>query len=351
MNIEDIARESGVSIATVSRVLNGKSVRPDSRIRVESAIEKLNFVPNAFARGLMSKRSMTIGTLITSMTNSYYMEITEVIESRFQEKGMMLFLCSTDGDISREKASLQNLVSRQVDGIIVIDPSMENYENDLFRSIARQIPLVLIHSWDEFREFDSVFIDQRRGMLQAMNYLWDLGHRRIGFVRSSSQSHSYSLKENCWREFLSSRDASPGDDLLIKLPEGNTEQAISHARDACLSVLRRPADRRPTAIFACNDLMALGVFAAAHDLGIVVPDELSIIGHDNTVLALNSYPPMSTIDLKMRNLGNAAADLLLYAMENPGRTGDEARLLSVDPELVIRDSTAKPVAFGSAARE
>lgn len=342
MNIEDIARESGVSIATVSRVLNGKSVRSDSRIRVEAAIKKLNFVPNAFARGLMSKRSMTIGTLITSMTNSYYMEITEVIENRFQEKDMMLFLCSTDGDYAHEKASLQNLVSRQVDGIIVIDPSMENYENDLFHSIARQIPLVLIHSWNEFSGLNSVFIDQHRGMLQAMNYLYDLGHRRIGFVRSASSSHSYSIKENCWREFLAERGEAPGDDLLIKLPEGNTEQAISHARDACASVLRRPADKRPTAIFACNDLMALGVFAAAHDLGIAVPEGLSIIGHDNTVLALNSYPPMSTIDLKMRNLGNAAADLLLYAMENPSRDAGEARSLSVDPELVIRNSTARP---------
>lgn len=341
MTIQDIAREAGVSIATVSRVLNDRPVRTDSRIRVEDAVRKLNYIPNAFARGLMSKRSMAIGTLITSMTNSYYMEITEVIEKRFREQGVMLFLCSTDGDHEHEKDCLRDLVSRQVDGIIVIDPSIENYSNGLFRSVDKKLPLVLIHSWSELVGFNSVFIDQYHGMLQVMNYLYDLGHTRISFLRGASSSQSYSIKENCWREFLERKGCPPSGDLLINIPEGNTEEAIPLARAACVSILDVPPARKPSAIFACNDLMALGVFSAAHDLGIKVPEELSIIGHDNTVLGLNSYPPMSTVDLKMRNLGNAASDLLQHAMNPQTSPDSESRRILIQPELIVRNSTGK----------
>ncbi len=336
MTIQDIALEAGVSTATVSRVLNNKTVRADSRSRVEAAIQKLHFVPNAIARSLMGKRSRAIGVLITSMTNSFYMEITEVIEKRFRELGSMLFLCSTEGDLNTEKEYLQDLVARQVDGIIVIDPSIENYENRIFQDIAARLPLVLIHSWNEFSGINSVFIDQTHGMQQVMQYLWENGHRRIAFIRGSSKSHSYDIKENCWKEFLGDRNIEIRADWLVSLEEGNTEEAIPFARAACLTLLDQSSESRPTAIFACNDLMSLGVFAAAHDLGIAVPEDLSIIGHDNTVLAFNSYPPMTTVDLKMRSLGNASADLLLHAMDPKDPV---PRRIMIDPELIVRRSS------------
>lgn len=336
MTIQDIAREAGVSTATVSRVLNSKTVRPDSRARVDAAIQKLHFVPNAIARSLMGKRSRAIGVLITSMTNTYYMEITEVIERRFREQGSMLFLCSTEGDFHTEKEYLLDLVARQVDGIIVIDPSMENYENGIFHDIAARLPLVLIHSWTEFSALNSVFIDQTHGMQQVMQYLWENGHRRIAFIRGSSRSHSYDIKENCWKEFLAARNVDIGDDWLVSLAEGNTEEAIPFAKEACLKLLDRNPEERPTAIFSCNDLMSLGVFAAAHDRGLAVPEDLSIIGHDNTVLAFNSYPPMTTVDLKMRSLGNASVDLLLHAMDPRDPV---PRRVMIDPELIVRRSS------------
>ncbi len=342
MTIQDIAREAGVSTATVSRVLNNKTVRADSQTRVDTAIKKLHYVPDAIARSLMGKRSKAIGVLITSMTNSYYMEITEVIEKRFREQGSRLFICSTDGNSRAEDEYLQDLVSRRVDGIIVIDPSMENYENRVFQKIAARLPLVLLHSWTEFSGINSVFIDQTHGMMQVMQYLWESGHRRIAFVRGSSASHSYDIKENCWKDFLSARDVKIDLEWLVSLQEGNTEEAIPFAREACLGLLDYDPELRPTAIFACNDLMALGVFAAAHDLGIAVPENLSIIGHDNTVLAFNSYPPMTTVDLKMRSLGNAAADLLLHAMDPKD---PEPRRVMIDPELIVRNSTG-PVRNG-----
>jgi LacI family transcriptional regulator len=152
LTIKDVAKEAGVSIATVSRVLNNHSVRKDSLLRVQDAIEKLHFVPNALAQGLMQKRTKAIGTLVTSMTNAYYMEITEVIEKRLWEKESMLLLCSTDGDHIQERKYLENLVSRQVDGIIIFDPSEENYKNGVFKSIAQTVPLVFLHSYSFFQD-------------------------------------------------------------------------------------------------------------------------------------------------------------------------------------------------------
>jgi LacI family transcriptional regulator len=335
VTIQDIAAEAGVSTATVSRVLNNKAVRIDSLEKVEAAIKKLNFIPNAFARGLMSKRSKAIGTLITSMTNSYYMEITEVIEKRIKDDGSMLLLCSTDGTYKSEKAYLQDLVSRQVDGIIIIDPSIENYTNGFFRSIAERVPLILVHSWTQFSGFNSVYIDQLFGMNQVMNYLWNLGHRRIAFIRGASKSHSYDLKEHLWEEFLVSRGTKNSRDFFVSIPEGNTEEAVQLAHDACIPLLSLPESKRPSAIFACNDLMALGVFSAAHEIGIKIPEEISIVGHDNTLLAFNSYPPMTTVNMKMRSLGNAAVDLLTHAL-NP--EDPEPRKILISPELVIRNS-------------
>lgn len=335
MTIEDIAREAGVSIATVSRVLNNQSVRPESRARVEAAVEKLNYVPNAFARGLMSKRSKAIGTLITSMSNAYYMEITDVIERRFRDQGSMLFLCSTDGDHRQEKDYLQDLVSRQVDGIIVIDPSMENYANGVFRGIARRLPLVLVHSWTEFSGLNAVTIDQQLGMLRVMERLWAEGHRDIAFLRGR-HGHSYDIKEQAWRDFLLRRGHPAEACRLVVIERGNGEEAIPLARDACRALLDAPPPKRPSAIFACNDLMALGVLAAAHGAGLDVPGELSIIGHDNTALTLTCRPPLSTVDLKMRSLGNAAVDLLLHAMDPKD---PEPRRIMIEPELVLRGSS------------
>ncbi|MDA3811711.1 MAG: LacI family DNA-binding transcriptional regulator [Spirochaetaceae bacterium] len=337
MTIQDVADEAGVSIATVSRVLNNHSVRKDSLEKVERAIEKLNFIPNALAQGLMHKMSKTMGTLITSMTNAYYMEITEVIEKRLWEKESMLFLCSTDGDRKQEKKYLESLAARQVDGIIMIDPTIENFNNGLYGRIARRLPLVLIHSFPEISGLNSVTIDQNLGMEKVMKYLFDKNHRNIGFLRGF-HGHSFDIKETCWRSFLENRGFPPAPDQLIVISAGNTDNAIIQAKEACIKVLSQPSKHRPSSIFACNDLMALGAIAAAHSLGLDIPGELSVIGHDNTNLTLSSMPQMSTVDLKLSSIGNAAVDLLFHAM-NPDDT--EPRRIILEPELVIRGSSGE----------
>lgn len=334
MTITDIAREAGVSTATVSRVINRLSVSEEKRARVEEAVKKLNYTPNAMARGLMSKSSRAIGVLTTSMSNQYYMEITEAIERRFRDMGFMQFLCCTEGDQAQERRYLNDLIARQVDGVIVIDPANENVASGFLKQTAVRIPLVLIHSIPSLADIDSVVIDQPLGMARVMEHLIHLGHRDIAFVRGRI-GFSYDIKEKAWREALNQLGAPPAEDRLVVVEDGNTEAAIGLVReDLARRFQNGPV---PTALFACNDLMAMGALEAATRAGLRVPEDLSIVGHDNTILAFHGR--LTSVDLKMRSLGLAAADLLNHTIE--GRDAEPRRVMLV-PDLVLRESTAAP---------
>ncbi|MEI8096367.1 MAG: LacI family DNA-binding transcriptional regulator [Spirochaetales bacterium] len=334
MTINDIAREAQVSTATVSRVMNNKAVSTDRKARVEAAIAKLNYVPNRMARALMSKSSHAIGVLTTSMSNQYYMEITEVIERRFRDKSYMQFLCCTDGDQERERTYIADLVSRQVDGIIIIDPALENIDSGYLKAMAGQVPLVLVHPLAGVTDIDSVVIDQQLGMARVMDYLAGLGHIDIGFV-GGVVGYSYSLKEDAWRRAHVEAGRDPAKQLLVHIEDANTENAVSQTRLALARLLN--SGTVPTALFACNDLMAIGILEAAAEVGLRVPDDLTVIGHDNTFLA--AHNKLTSVDLKMKSMGLAAADLLMHVME--GRDSEPRRIL-LTPDLVRRETSARP---------
>lgn len=334
MTITDIAREAGVSTATVSRVMNHQSVSTDKRERVEAAIKKLDYTPNPLARGLMNKSSRVIGVLTTSMSNQYYMEITEAVERRFRTKGFMQFLCCTEGDQGEERRYLNDLIARQVDGIIVIDPANENVESGFLKATAGRIPLVLIHSIPTLTDIASVIIDQPLGMVRVMDHLLALGHRDVAFLRGRL-GFSYDIKERAWREALGRVGVVPPDDRLLVVEDGNTEAAVELVRQTLTERFRTSPP--PTALFACNDLMAMGALEAAAQAGLRVPEDLSIVGHDNTILAVHGR--LTSVDLKMRSLGLAAADLLNHLIEGGD---DEPRRVLFTPDLVLRQTTAAP---------
>jgi LacI family transcriptional regulator len=332
MTIADIARAAGVSTATVSRVINRGPVSDETRVRVEEAIARLDYTPNALARGLMNKSSRAIGVLTTSMSNQYYMEIAETVERRFREWGFMLFLGCTEGDQAAERRYLTDLVARQVDGVIVLDPANENFESGFLKQVSRRLPLVLVHSIPTLDDIDSVVIDQTVGMARVMDHLLGLGHREVAFLRGR-HGFSYDLKESAWRQALAGAGLGAGAPLVVE--DGNTEAAIALTRDAL--VRQFEAGSAFTALFACNDLMAMGALEAAKQVGLRVPQDLSVVGHDNTLLAVHSG--LTSVDLQMRAVGTAAAELLNRAVNHSVVTSH--RVL-VTPELVVRESTARP---------
>lgn len=338
VTIHDIAREAGVSIASVSRVLNDVPVRDETLLKVRAAIKKLDYIPNYFARGLTGANSKTIAVLVTAMSNPYYMEVTEAIERRLREKDFTLLFCSTDLDAALERRYLLELMSRRVEGCIVVDPAVENLRSGFFRRIAAHLPLVMVQPDLDLRDIDSVIVDQRQGMWQVMDHLKTLGHNKIAFVRGLV-GHSYDIKEGVWREALGGVDDKTRERLLVKIPDGNSADAIAETESA-IGVLLGGSER-PTAIFACNDLMARGALKAAVKAGVSVPRELSVCGHDDSILATSGSVGLTSVDLKMKSQGRSAVDLLFHVME--GEALDPKRVL-IDPELIIRDSTGPVLA-------
>jgi len=336
MTIVEIAKEAGVSIATVSRVLNNGSVSAAKRAKVEAVIEKHKFTPNLLARGLINKQSETIGLITRSISNHFHMDFIQVVERRCDEMGQLLFVCICEGEklVENERRFLGDLMARQVNGIILHDPFPDNYKSGFLSYISKRIPLVIVHSFGSCADINSVEVDQVLGMRKVMKHLIDLGHRDILFLRGPQGSafDTYDSKEAVWRETLNSIGAPPPPESRIVIPNGNTEDGILESEELLDS--RFKGGSIPTAIFACNDIMATGALNAARNNHIGIPDQLSLIGHDNTILSASGR--FTSVDLKTQSVGHASIDLLSYAM---GGVDKEPRRLIITPELLLRAST------------
>lgn len=334
MTIVEIAREAGVSVATVSRVLNNGPVSADKRAKVEAVIKKHRFAPSVQARGMVSRQSESIGLITHGINNHFNLDFIEVVERRYSEMDFLLFVCICQREKQRENEEryLYSLVSRQVNGIILHDATPENYQSGLIEYIARQVPLVVVHSLPSSEGVNSVSVDQEIGMRRVMTHLLELGHRDILFLRGDI-GYSFDTKEAVWRECLVSAGLAPADDNILIVPEGNTEFGIVQTEASVRDLLgNRP--RIPTAIFACNDIMATGALNALRSMGLRVPEDVSLMGHDNTILAASGR--FSSVDLKTRSVAHAAIDLLAHAMNGVDK---EPRRVIISPEIIFRNST------------
>ncbi len=336
-----------MSTATVSRVLNNADlVKPETREKVLAVVGRHEYVPNSLARGLMTKQSKTIGVLIISISNSYYMEITETIQRRLREAGFMMLLAATDDSADLERRYIREFASRRADGIIVIDASNENFSDGFFARESAKRPFVLVHSNPAISAsaIGQVFVDQRLGMRRVMEYLEGLGHRDVAFLRGE-KGFSFDIKEAAWAEWRAERARGARPDLVLRVADGNSEDAIPLA-DAAVSAAIREG-RLPSAIFACNDLMARGAVNAATRAGLRIPEDLSVVGHDNTILAVSGRVQLTSVDLKMRDIGAESARLLLAALAGSPAGRRSAR---IEPELAVRDSAGPAAGTGTSVR-
>ncbi len=334
MRLQEIAAEAGVSVATVSRMLNKRRVGEDSRKKIERVLGRLD-AGAPVTRGPNGRQSKAIGVLNPAISSSYFMEIDEAIERRLSEENFMMFLCSTKDDFEHEKRRLNDMLARKVDGIIIIDPYNENYASGLLHSIARQSPLALVHSNESIHDLNSVIVDQPLAMFHVMEMLWHLGHRDIAFLRAVV-GYSYDIKQRVWEDYLRKHGCDPKIERVVNVEgSGRTFEEILNSSEEKVSAVLA-GSRPPTAIFACNDLMALGALNAAHRTGLKVPQDISVVGYDNTFLAMGASTPLTSVDMKMQSLGNAAVDLLFHAMDS---RDPEPRRILIKPELVMRAST------------
>ena len=334
-NIRDVAREANVSMSTVSRVINSNyPVKEETRIRVEEAVKKLNFSPNALARSLVCQNTKTIGILVPSINNIFFPTVIKAIEYELRIKGYSIYLCDTDDKAQEEIKYIKSLMGRQVDGIIVIDPKTENMKNGFYETVSRDIPLVSINGYNNNINCNFVLNDEASGARQAMQYLLKLGHKNIIFVRGK-ESYSYDIKEDVYNKLMEENKLGHKK-RIIDIGEGNSNKTV----DGTIKIMRSELEKlkilkEPIAVFACNDLMAVGVMNACRIMNFNVPGDVSIIGFDNSYISTIVEPKLTTVDQNMYLLGENASRMLLDLIENKNGTTSSIKLKT---QLIIRNS-------------
>ncbi|WP_394897568.1 LacI family DNA-binding transcriptional regulator [Clostridium butyricum] len=309
ITIQDVAEKANVSVATVSRVMNGNyPVKAETRETVLKVIKELNYIPNMQARELTKQKSTTIGVVVPSINNMFFTELVYGIENELKTNSLSIILACTNGDSDEEQKCVNNLISRNVSGIIVAGPGTENIKAKFYDNISHKIPLVFINSEYVDSNISYVSNDEASGAKIALNYLLDNNHKDILFVRGKD-SYSYDIKEKIYKEIMAKNfDSSK----IINIGNGNTSDTVDNTMNIFLDILNNSSS---TAVFACNDLMAVGVLNACKKLGIKVPNEISIIGYDNIPLSKFVEPKLTTMDQNMFFLGANAAQLLVEKID------------------------------------
>ncbi|MBX9859559.1 MAG: LacI family DNA-binding transcriptional regulator [Sphingomonas sp.] len=331
VTIKDVSREAGVSIKTVSRVLNNeKYVGAETRARVTAVVERLNFRPSSAARVLAGRRSFQIALICDNPSPYYVYEMQSGIRDRCEEAGVRMIAQPYDRQSSKLLDEIESLIdSIQIDGLILTPPASDCVEVlDLLS--ARSVPFVRVSPGFDVMLTSSTFIDNARAAADVTQHLINLGHRRIAHI---SGDPAFAASAQRTTGYLDAMRASgiAVDPALIRT--GN--YYFTSGASAAEALLALPSP--PTAIFAASDDMAAGALAAAHRLGVRAPEALSIAGFDDTAISRVVWPPLTTIHQPMRQMAYAAADLLL----RPAGAAVERRELGY--ELVVRGSTAPPM--------
>lgn len=330
ITIQHVADEAGVSITTVSRVMNKNyPVAEKTRIKVEEAIEKLGFRPNLLARGLIQNSTKTIGILTPSLENLFFSEVIKGIDQVMTPKGYTTFLCNTEGEEDREREIIESLMNRQVDGIILIDPRKGNVLSGYFEKLAQDVPLLLINGHSAGIQCNYVLNDAEAGVLEALRYFEEEGIRDIAFLRGK-KSYSYDIKEVVYSRFMDERSLV---ERVVRIKDGNDAHTVEQAKEAVLGLLDGP--ERPKAILACNDWMAVGALNAAKTMNLKVPEDFRIIGFDNTIISQITEPKLSTVDQQMTRLGELAAKRIYKMMS---KEDTEKQKIFLETKLIIRES-------------
>ncbi|HET7646133.1 MAG TPA: LacI family DNA-binding transcriptional regulator [Candidatus Limnocylindria bacterium] len=335
-SIVDVARLAGVSPATASRVLSGSShaVSQATRSRVEAAAEELDFVPNALARGLLKSRAPIVGVIVHDITDPYFSEIVRGIEDQAEASGYLVITSSSDRIPAREESYVRLLRGMRAAAVLFAGSGIrdEAFEERVARHLTamERYGAAVVHLSPSARGPALVGVDNVAAMAEVVRALAALGHRRIGYVGGPEWLYVAADRERGYRNALAEAGIEMEPQLLVR---ASFDQA--GGADAAERLLR--ADPRLTAIACANDLQALGVLDRLAQLGVSVPDELSVTGFDDIPGASRTTPSLSTVHLPLRDLGRSGfqqAEKIL-AGRRPHR-----RLLA--HELVLRRSTSKP---------
>ncbi len=325
--IKDVANKAGVSIATVSKVINNKgSISKETQIKVLESAKKIGYKKNLAATSIRTNRSMTTGLIIPSITNPFFPVLAQNAEDEFVNNDYTMFLCNTNRNENTEIKYLEKLIERQVDGIIIFSPSLKasewiNKQNNDIVFIAIEQPIVN-------SDHETVYIDNKIGIRKAVEHITSLQHERIAYITGPLKRKCNQERLDAFKETLEDVDV-PILDEFIKEGDFSYESGYNIA----WQLLNHP--ERPTAIFTGNDIMAFGCIKCAVELGIKVPEELSVIGYDDIPQSAYFVPALTTISQPAERIGREAAR---YILDKVSKKETEFNY-EIPTSLMIRRST------------
>ena len=327
--MRDVAEQAGVSVTSVSHVINEtRPVSDELRRRVLAAMEELGYQPNRLARSLRRGQTLTIGMIIPDSANPFFAEMARGVEDTSFKSGYNVILCNSDGDLNKERVYTNVLVEKRVDGILFIAAGLSS--NGILDLQTQRVPLVVVDRDLPDASVDSVLTDNARGGWLATRHLIDLGHRRIACITGPSDITPSAERVTGYRQALEEEGVPVNGELIVR---GDFQYESAYRAAIRLLQMEDP----PTAIFACNDLMAVAVMSAALELGQHVPGDLSVVGFDNVRLAAFANPPLTTIAQPKYEMGVVAATMLLERIRDAHAP---AQRRVFESSLVTRKSTA-----------
>jgi LacI family transcriptional regulator len=321
--IRDVASHAGVSVATVSRVLNEKAlVREETVKRVLDAAKQLQYVPHGGARSLSMRQTSTVGVVLPDLHGEFFSEVIRGIDVAARRRGFHLLVSGSHSDWG-EMTAMALAVRGRVDGLIVMVPDMD--PDEVQARLPGGVPVVLLNcrassTW-------SIVIDNAAGAEAMVVHLASLGHREIGFISGPEANADAAERLRGWRSGMERIGADPREELV-----GRGDFSENGGYEAAYAILS--GDRRPTAVFAANDAMAIGALSAIREQGFQVPGSIAVAGFDDIPIARFISPPLTTVSVEIAELGRRAFELFMEAIE----PGSVARLETLETHLVIRES-------------
>ena len=328
--IKDVAKMAGVSTTTVSHVINKtRFVAKETEEAVMQAIKSLKYSPSAVARSLKVNTTKSIGMIVTTSESPYFAEIIHAVEDHCYRQGYSLFLCNTQNDPEKIKNHVEMLAKKRVDGLLVMCSEYTQHSLDVLSGFS-SVPMVVM-DWGPNVDTDIIEDNSFTGGYIATKHLIDCGHKSIGLIAGELDKTTARTRYEGFVKAMNEANLSIHENWIM---EGFFEPEDGYE---CMNKILSQ-DNLPTAVFCCNDVMALGAISAITEKGLRVPDDISIIGYDNIHSSRFYAPPLTTIHQSKSRLGAQAVNLLFERIANKDNENHQKHRIAIHPELVLRKS-------------